>query len=272
MMYQFDAVQAAEQAADWVREYFAQCGASCAVIGISGGKDSSVAAALCTKALGAWRVCGVLMPQYEQNDIRYSYDLVQHLGISSMTIDIGPCVNAICESISHSIVFVRDQTRVNLPARIRMSTLFAVAQSVNGRVANTCNLSEDWVGYSTLFGDNAGQFAPLKAFTATEVKAIGRELGLPQMFLEKPPADGLCGRTDEENLGFSYAALDRYIRENICEDKGVKQKIDALHAANQFKEEFVRLPFFPPGREIFYHGEQPCQTLTSSSQTIIKRS
>lgn len=148
----------------------------------------------------------------------------------------------------------------------------AAAQSVNGRVANTCNLSEDWVGYSTLFGDNAGQFAPLKAFTATEVKAIGRELGLPQMFLEKPPADDLCGRTDEENLGFSYAALDRYIRENICEDKGVKQKIDALHAANQFKEEFVRLPFFPPGREIFYHGEQPCQTLTSSSQTIIKRS
>ena len=116
-----------------------------------------------------------------------------------------------------------------------MATLYAVSQSVNGRVANTCNLSEDWVGYSTKFGDAAGDFSPLSRLTVSEVKAIGRELGLPAELVDKTPSDGLCGKTDEMNLGFSYDVLDKYIRTGVIEDEAVKVKIDSMHMKNLFK-------------------------------------
>ena len=132
-------------------------------------------------------------------------------------------------------IFLSKQAKINLPARIRMSTLYAVAQSMNGRVANTCNLSEDWVGYSTRYGDAAGDFSPLGNFTVQEVKAIGRELNLPDIFIDKVPSDGLTGLTDEANLGFSYEILDRYIRTGMCEDTNIKQEIDHLHNRNKFK-------------------------------------
>ena len=129
-----------------------------------------------------------------------------------------------------------------------MSTVYAVSQSVNGRVANTCNLSEDWVGYSTRYGDSVGDFSPLSQLTVQEVKAVGRALGLPEKFVEKPPIDGLCGKTDEDNLGFTYATLDRYIRSGVCEDEATRQRIDHLHRINQFKLQLM--PIFPLDPEL----------------------
>ena len=127
------------------------------------------------------------------------------------------------------------QTTCNLPPRLRMAAVYAVAQSRNGRVANTCNLSEDYVGYATRYGDGAGDFSPLSHLTVQEVKAVGRALGLPDKFVEKPPIDGLCGKTDEDNLGFTYAVLDRYIRTGACDDAETRRSIDEKHARNLFK-------------------------------------
>ena len=131
------------------------------------------------------------------------------------------------------------EDRPNLPARLRMAATYAVAQSMNGRVANTCNLSEDWVGYATRYGDAAGDFSPLSRLTVQEVKAVGLELGLPEKLVHKTPIDGLSGLTDEENLGFSYAVLDNYIRTGVCEDKEVKAKIDQKRRMNKFKLELM---------------------------------
>ena len=212
-MSKFNAAETLARLVDWVRTYFAENAApdTKAVIGISGGKDSSVAAAICARALGKDRVLGVLMPQGEQSDISYSHLLVNTLGIPSLTVNIGSTVDTFFAELQTQIAPSR-QAQVNTPARIRMTTLYAVAASVGGRVVNTCNLSEDWVGYSTKFGDAAGDFSPLSSLTVTEVLQIGEELGLPRELVHKTPIDGLSGKSDEENLGFTYAALDRYIR------------------------------------------------------------
>ena len=231
----FDAVQIKDRCVAWIRQFFAENGKDCtAVIGISGGKDSSVVAVLCVEALGKDRVIGVLMPQGVQPDIGASRQLVAHLGIRSYEINIGAAVQAVLESFPENLEASR-QTAINLPPRIRMSTLYAVSQSVNGRVANTCNYSEDYVGYSTRYGDMAGDFSPLGKLTVTEVKAIGHALGLPEELVEKEPSDGLTGKTDEDNLGFTYAALDAYIRTGVCDDPEIKAKIDQKHSANLFK-------------------------------------
>ncbi len=234
-MYKFDVKISTEKIVAWIRDWFEKNGQGCkAVIGISGGKDSSVVAALCVKALGKDRVFGVLMPCGEQHDIDYSRDLVSDLGIESVTVNIKSTVDAVWEEIEKSLT-PTEQAKVNLSPRIRMSVLYAVSQSVNGRVANTCNLSEDYVGYSTRYGDSVGDFSPLSNFTVNEVKQIGYELGLDRKYIEKPPIDGLCGKTDEDNLGFTYAELDRYIREGIEPEKSKKEKIDRLHKQNLFK-------------------------------------
>lgn len=234
-MYRFDVKDATEKCVAWIREWFEENGKGCnAVVGISGGKDSSVVAALCCKALGKERVIGVMMPQGEQFDIDYSIDLCKALGIENITVNIKDAIDGIYKNLDGKID-ISQQTRFNLPARVRMSVLYAVSQSKNGRVANTCNLSEDWVGYSTRYGDAAGDFSPLSCFTVAEVKAIGRELGLDEKFIEKPPIDGLCGKTDEDNLGFTYETLDKYIREGIEPDKEIKEKIDNMHKKNLFK-------------------------------------
>ena len=230
----------------WIREWFEKNGQGCnAVIGISGGKDSSVCAALCVEALGKDRVIGVLMPNGTQADISDSYQLVEHLGIQHVIINIADAVDAVHTQLKESGIEASRQTVINLPPRIRMSVLYAVSQSMNGRVINTCNLSEDWVGYSTRYGDSAGDVSLLGKLTVQEVKALGRELGLPENLVEKTPSDGLCGSTDESKLGFPYAVLDRYIREGICEDAAVKAKIDSLYRANRFKLE--TLPTFQSG-------------------------
>jgi len=231
----FDAVKLKTACVAWIRQFFEENGPDCcAVIGISGGKDSSVVAALCVEALGRDRVLGVLMPRGEQPDIAMSRLLVSHLGIRSMELNIGAAVDAVLQSFPARLEASR-QTVINLPPRIRMATLYAVSQSVNGRVANTCNLSEDYVGYSTRYGDMAGDFSPLGSLTVTEVKALGYALGLPEVLVEKPPSDGLTDQTDEDNLGFTYAALDVYIRTGICADPEVKARIDKRHKANLFK-------------------------------------
>ncbi len=234
-MYNFDAEKTCKDCIDWIKSWFAENGEGCtAVVGISGGKDSSVVAALCVAALGRERVLGVLMPQGVQADIDYSRDLCETLGIKNITVNVKNAIDAVMGELD-GVLEVSNQTRFNLPPRIRMSVLYAVSQSVNGRVANTCNLSEDYVGYSTKFGDSAGDFSPLSRLTVAEVKAIGRVLGLPEKFIEKPPIDGLCGKTDEDNLGFTYAVLDRYIREGIIDCAQTKEKIDSMHRRNLFK-------------------------------------
>lgn len=235
----FDVKKVKEDVVNWIREFFEENGKdSPAVLGISGGKDSSVVAALCVEALGKDRVVGVLMPNGEQSDIDMAKLLVKHLGIKHYIINIKDAVDGIKNAMPKDFELSR-QSLINLPPRIRMSTVYAVSQSLNGRVANTCNLSEDFVGYSTRYGDSVGDFSPLSRLTVTEVKAIGRELGLPDVLVDKVPSDGLTGKTDEDNLGFTYAALDKYIRTGEIDDMDAKAKIDRLHKMNLFKLELM---------------------------------
>ena len=238
----FNAEKIKNDCVEWIRDFFKNNGPDCnAVIGISGGKDSSVAAALCVEALGKDRVIGVLMPCGDQHDIDMAYKLVNHLGIKYHVVNIKDAVDGLIGSIP---IELSTQSRVNLPPRIRMTTLYAVSQCYNGRVVNTCNLSEDWVGYSTRYGDAAGDFSPMCNLTVQEVKAIGRVLGLPDDLVDKVPIDGLCGKTDADNLGFTYAELDRYIRTGEIEDEAKKARIDHLHKINQFKLQLM--PGFMP--------------------------
>lgn len=239
----FDAMKVKDECVQWIRDFFEENGPGCnAVVGISGGKDSSIVAALCVEALGKDRVVGVLMPNGEQHDIDMAHLLVNHLGIRHYVVNIKDAVEGVLKNLPADLP-ISEQTTVNLPPRIRMSTLYAVSQSVNGRVANTCNLSEDWVGYSTRYGDGAGDFSPLSHLTVTEIKQIGYLLGLPKALVDKTPIDGLCGKTDEENLGFTYAELDVYIRTGEIADPEKKALIDRKHAANLFKLQLM--PSFP---------------------------
>ena len=243
----FDAKKTKDEIVTWIRYWFAVNGPDCkAVVGISGGKDSSVVAALCVAALGKERVFGVLMPQGEQSDIGDSEKLVRHLGIHSLTCNIDHSVYEILNSIkcgsldlagvkTNSGMEFTDQTKQNLPARVRMATLYAVSQSINGRVANTCNLSETLLSWETRWGDAVGDFSPLADLTVQEVKAIGYELGLPRELVDKTPSDGLCGSSDEEALGFSYAVVDRYIRTGEIDDPKIKAEIDRRVNTYRFK-------------------------------------
>lgn len=243
----FDALKVKNECVAWIRDFFEENGNGCnAVVGISGGKDSSVAAALCVEALGKDRVVGVLMPQGEQFDIDKAYMLVNHLGIKHYEINIKSAVDGLLASFPENLEPTA-QTLQNIPPRIRMTTLYAVSQSCNGRVCNTCNLSEDWVGYSTRYGDSVGDFSPMSNLTVTEVKEIGHLLALPAELVEKTPIDGLCGKTDEENLGFTYAELDRYIRTGEIENEVTKELIDRKHRLNLFKLRLM--PVFNPGIE-----------------------
>ena len=238
----FDALKVKNECVLWIRDFFEKNGKGCnAVIGISGGKDSSIVAALCVEALGKERVIGVLMPNGEQSDIDKAKLLVNHLGIKHFIVNIKDAIDGVKKNIPFEL---SNQSVINLPPRIRMSVLYAVSQSNNGRVANTCNLSEDWVGYSTRYGDSVGDFSPCSNITVAEMKQIGKLLGLPDELINKVPTDGLSGKTDEDNLGFTYAVLDRYIRTGEIDDEETKQRIDYLHRINQFKLELM--PSFKP--------------------------
>lgn len=228
-----------DEIVQWIREYFAANGNDCcAVIGISGGKDSSVVAALCVEALGVERVIGVLMPNGWQKDIADSKLLVDTLGIASVTVDIGGAYSKMVDVVGRVMPSgVSNQAAVNLPPRLRMATLYMVAQSLarGGRVANTCNRSEDYVGYSTKFGDSAGDFSPLANIMVHEVRQIGYELPIPRELVDKTPSDGLCGKTDEDNLGFTYMQLDNYIMHGSSGDEDIDKVIAKKHMQNLHK-------------------------------------
>ena len=238
----FNAEKVKNECVEWIRDFFENNGKGCnAVVGISGGKDSSIVAALCVEALGQDRVIGVRMPNGEQADIDMAKLLVEHLGIRHYIINIKEAFDGIVNAMPFEL---SEQSRVNLAPRIRMSTLYAVSQSHNGRVANTCNLSEDWVGYSTRYGDSVGDFSPCSMLTVDEMKQIGRLIGLPSVLVDKVPSDGLTGKSDEDNLGFTYAELDRYIRTGEIDDLEHKALIDRKHAMNLFKLQLM--PAFDP--------------------------
>ena len=253
-MSNFNAIEVKDKIVEWIRDWFSINGKDCnAVIGISGGIDSSVVAALCVEALGKDRVYGVLMPNGEQKDISDARLLIDFLDIKNIEIDISDATKGVLDGIKYAIydnvrqgwgdLEISEQTKINLPPRVRMATLYAVSQSVKGRVANTCNKSESWVGWDTRYGDSVGDFSPLANLTKTEVKAIGKELGLPEALVNKTPLDGLCGKTDEESFGFTYEVLDKYIRTGEVDDETIKAKIDTMHEKNLFKSQ--PMPTFP---------------------------
>lgn len=232
----FNAEKVKNDVVEWIREWFEKNGKGAnGVIALSGGKDSSVCAALLVEALGKDKVFGVMIPNGNMKDIGIATELAETLGIRYFVIDIKDAFDSILKNIEGEGIELTPQTTTNLPPRLRMSTVYAVSQCLNGRVCNTCNLSEDYVGYSTRYGDSVGDFSPLSNLTVQEVKAIGRALGLPSKFVDKVPSDGLQPKTDEENLGFTYAVLDKYIRTGVCEDEETKALIDKKHEANLFK-------------------------------------
>ena len=233
---------------EWMAEQMHACRGKTAVIGISGGKDSSTVAALAVAAYGRENVLGVLMPDGVQPDIDYSQALVEHLDLPHTTINIHDAVQGVLNEMEKAGLTPSRQTKVNLPSRVRMATLYAVAQTLPaGIVINTSNLSEDWVGYCTIYGDSAGAFSPLGMYTTEEVIALGRVLGLPEKFLVKAPSDGLTGLTDEDNLGFTYHAVNEYIRRGVVDEK-IKADIDHKHAVSRFK--FQTLPVYQNGLPI----------------------
>ena len=239
----------AEDCIEWIRTWFAANGPKCcAVLGMSGGKDSTVAAALIARALGADRVWGVMMPADGQG-LCGADEICAHLGIHSLVLPIGD-IEAQCRALGPRMPEGRfsEQTQQNIPPRLRMTLLYAAAQTLGGMVANTCNLSEDYIGYATLFGDAAGSFSPLGRLCVREVRGIGHALRLPSRWVDKTPDDGLPhSRPDEEKFGFTYEVLDRYIREGVCEDPAVREKIDTMHRRNRFKTEILHIPAFEPG-------------------------
>lgn len=228
-----------EKVIEWIKQYFKDNGKDCnAIIGISGGCDSSVTAALLVKALGKDRVIGVLMPNGDQYDIDCSYKLVKFLDIKHYVININKPYLELTNEIDNKLKIDSksyDIYRTNTPSRLRMATLYGISGLLNGRVANTCNLSEDYVGYSTKFGDSAGDFSPISNFTKTEVRELGEELGLPKNLIYKVPEDGMSFKSDEEKLGFTYEVLDKYIRTGEIDDLKIKEKIDKMHLANLHK-------------------------------------
>ena len=235
---------------EWIKQYFEKNGRGCsAVLGISGGKDSSVTAALLAKALGTDRVVGVMMPDGVQSDISDSIQLVEFLGIKNLTVNIGETTTALKAALETAGSSITKDTKINIPPRVRMTVLYAVAQGLEngGRVINTCNRSEDFIGYSTKFGDSAGDVSVLAGFTVEEVLQIGEYLGLPDNLVHKKPSDGLSGMSDEDKIGFSYAVLDKYIATGICEDDAIREKIDRMHRLNLHKLELM--PHFEPSRE-----------------------
>lgn len=249
-MDSFDALQIRARCVEWIRKWFAKNGPDCnAVLGISGGKDSTIAAALCVEALGKDRVTGVIMPNGEQKDIDDAFAVCEVLGIQYIVAPIGLTYNAVCNACwtlmrrfygyeSYQGGFLPShQAKINLAPRLRMATLYYVSQSMNGRVCNTSNASEIYIGYSTRYGDSAGDFAPLAGLLSDEVVAIGDTYEcLPHGLVHKAPADGLTGHTDEDVFGFTYAELNQYLRTGECGNSAVAAKIEALHQKNLFKQ------------------------------------
>lgn len=243
--YTFDAARTTEELIQWVKDYFAEAGDNTnAILGMSGGKDSTVAAAVLCKALGPDRVIGVSMPQGSQS-LNDADKICEYLGMKMYTVNIGQAFDGLLEGIKYAGEVLSKPSVQNIPPRLRMATLYAIGQTNNARVVNTCNLSEDYIGYATKFGDGAGDFSVFANLTVTEVLAIGDYLGVPYQWVHKTPDDGLPHSCpDEEKIGFTYAELDIYIRtgkapEGYVHDnpeEGLKvDKIDRMRKANLHK-------------------------------------
>lgn len=232
-----------EKCIAWIKDWFEtkSGGAKGCVLGISGGKDSTIVAALLCKAIGKEKILGVLMPNGEQRDIDDGKAICKFLDIKSVIVNIKDAYDGIVSGIEATGIELDRQPKVNISPRMRMSVLYAIGQQYNYRVAGTGNLSERYVGYATKWGDMANDFNPIGSFTSDEVVAIGKGLGLPHDLIYKPPADGLTGKTDEENLGFTYEVLNKYIRTGVCEDLTLKEKIDKLHTYNTHKIEPISI-------------------------------
>lgn len=232
----FDAKSEIENVVKWIKHWFIDNGENAsAVIGLSGGKDSTIIAKLLTMALGKDRVVGVLMPNGEQKDIDDAIRVAELLDIKYYIINIEDAVNGLTNQLK-AFMPVSYDTAINIPPRVRMTTLYSVAQSLpnGGRVVNTCNFSEDFVGYCTKFGDSAGDFAPCADFFVSEMVAMGDALDLPYELVHKTPSDGLCGKTDEDNLGFSYGDIEEFIT-NKDSNLVSADKIMRLHEINAHK-------------------------------------
>ena len=238
-----DANYEREHLVDWLKNYFIENGSvdTKAVIGISGGKDSTVAAALLCRALGPERVIAVLMPNGEQPDIDDSYAICEALHIPSeniWTINISEAVNACIGTMG----YFNDTIMTNTPARVRMIMLYQVAAVVGGRVCNTGNASELYIGYTTKYGDLAGDFAPLRHYFVRDIVAIGLTMPeIPKYLVTKTPGDGMCGCTDEAALGFSYETLDAFLIDKVTPDYSIQREIERRHNMNNHKK-CINLP------------------------------
>jgi NAD+ synthase len=242
--YEFNAKAVADKLVLWLRNYFDNNGNPLnAVIGISGGKDSTVVAAALVKAIGPCRVYGILMPNGTQSDIADSYAVCEHLGLTPYVCNIAAAYNRIVKSAGDHFS-PSNQANINLAPMMRMSMLKFISQCVNGRFTCNGNKSELFLGWYTLGGDDQGNVRPLANLTVTEVIEVGKALGIPDWMVDKKPSDGLCGQTDEDKFGFSYKVLDHYIRTGECEDPEIKAKIDAMHNRNAFK--LQPMPEFNP--------------------------
>ena len=245
-----------DEAIAWVKDYFARNGNenTKAVIGISGGKDSSTVAALCCAALGKDRVIGVMMPNGVQSDIEDSKKLCSFLGIKNYTVNIAQAYKGISDAVTQSLGLASDslppQFTTNTPARLRMTTLYSVAAiEGNCRVSNNGNLSERLTGYFTLWGDGAGDFAPLANLYVSQVVQLGKDLGLPDELVEKAPSDGMSGMTDEAKLGFTYDQLEKVSRGQAdLVPSDVAEKIQAQIDGMAFKKQLLNLPCFVPSK------------------------
>lgn len=256
--YKFDAEKWTPLVIQWIKDWMSENGSenTRVVIGLSGGKDSSVVAALLEKALGRERVVGVFMPDGEQKDISDSFALAEHLNLRTFTVNIHQAYEGLRSEFSAAGIAPSSESfspafRTNTPARLRMTVLYGIAAQLGDcRVVNTCNLSEDLQGYSTFYGDSAGDFSPLRMFTTDEVVAIGDFLGLPEFLTHKAPSDGMCGKTDEDNLGYTYREVNLIARQNIRGENA--EKIIARYKANRFKVRILNLPCFKPDLPLFF--------------------
>ena len=247
----------------WIKTYFDNLNKKKAIIGISGGKDSTVTAMLCVRALGKENVIGVLMPNGKQNDIADSMKVVETLGIEHYTLNIEAAFNGIINEVTTQVGTPSEDTKINTPARLRMTMLYALSPMFDALVANTCNLSEDTVGYATLYGDSAGSFAPLSQLTTEEIIAIGdyltQDLKVPTELIHKTPIDGLQPKSDEEKLGFTYHEVNELIR------KGVKgknyDKIKSMCVKNKFKTDIIRIPCYIPSPALPNYNISPIGSL-----------
>lgn len=254
----FNADKEAAKVILWARKYLEGSNGKPLVIGISGGKDSTITAAALCEAVGNHRVLGVLMPNGEQKDKHVAVDVCKFLGIQFVDVNIFPMYQAMLRSIKDCAPNFRDTpfnsiVTSNAPCRCRTVTLYTLANQLHGRVVNTCNMSESYVGYDTKWGDQCGDFGLFQDYTASEVKEMGYSLGVRKDFIEKTPDDGMCGQSDEERWGFTYDYLDNWLRSTREHDNETDRKIIQMHQAAMHKLLAVNLPhpeYLPEGHRL----------------------